>query len=221
MQTQEAPDALLSLASVIALIRPVLEVTIPWPPGRRPGRIREMRKMRWFVYLWPGLAQLWTYGSWSGLTVAIGAAVGLDLLLLASFGWSELIGPSVRNTLWAAFGVSWIITASWSARQCGRRTAVESVDPRQDGFATALDHYLKGDYYQAEQVLEGLLRRNFRDLEARLMLATLLRHTGRLDEAVGQLDTLARFEGAGKWELEMRRERELLVEAKSQKATAA
>ena len=80
---------------------------------------------------------------------------------------------------------------------------------------------MKGDYYQAEHVLEGLLRRNLRDVDARLMLATLLRHTGRLDEAAGQLDTLARFEGAGKWELEMRRERELLAEAKTHKATAA
>jgi Flp pilus assembly protein TadD len=75
----------------------------------------------------------------------------------------------------------------------------------------ALDHYLKGDYYQAEQVLEGLLRQNIRDLEARLMLATLLRHAGRGDEARRQLETLARFEGAGKWELEIQAERQLLT----------
>ena len=47
------------------------------------------------------------------------------------------------------------------------------------------------------------------------MLATLLRHTGRLDEATRQLDTLARLEGAGKWELEIRQERELLKKAKT------
>ncbi len=80
---------------------------------------------------------------------------------------------------------------------------------------------MKGDYYQAEHVLEGLLRRNVRDLDARLMLATLLRHTGRLDEATRQLDTLARFEGAGKWELEMRQERELLAEATTRNSAAA
>ena len=80
---------------------------------------------------------------------------------------------------------------------------------------------MKGDYYRAEHVLEGLLRRNLRDVDARLMLATLLRHTGRLDEAAGELDALARLEGAGKWELEMRREREFLTEAKTDKATAA
>jgi cytochrome c-type biogenesis protein CcmH/NrfG len=80
---------------------------------------------------------------------------------------------------------------------------------------------LKGDYYQAEHVLEELLRRNLRDVDARLMLATLLRHTGRLDEAAGQLDTLVRLEGASKWQWEIEQERDLLAEAKTEKATAA
>ncbi len=67
-----------------------------------------MRRMPWTMCLWPGLPQLWSYGSWSGLALAIGAAAVLDLLLLVSFGWSELIGQSLRNTLWAAFGVVWV-----------------------------------------------------------------------------------------------------------------
>jgi hypothetical protein len=180
-----------------------------------------MRRMRWTTCLWPGLPQLWTYGSWFGLALALGTAVVLDLLLLVSFGWSELIGPSSRITIWAAFGVFWVVAVGWSVRACRRRAAAERPDRRQDGFVEALDHYLKGDYYQAEHVLEDLLRQNLRDLDARLMLATLLRRTGRLDEAKGQLDTLARFEGAGKWQWEMQRERELLAEAKTPQATAA
>ena len=180
-----------------------------------------MRRTRWTTYLWPGLPQLWTWGSWSGLAVALGMAALLDVLLLVSFGWSELIGPSLRNALWAGFGVFWIVAACWSARQCRRWAAAGNPDPGQDAFVAALDHYLKGDYFQAEQALEGLLRRNPRDLDARLMLATLLRRAGRRDEAVRQLDALARLEGADKWELEMRRERELLAEVKTSKATAA
>jgi thioredoxin-like negative regulator of GroEL len=142
-------------------------------------------------------------------------------LLLVSFGWSELIDPSLRTVLWGAFGVSWIVAAGWSARQCGRQAAIGDVDPEEDLFGKALDHYLQGDYQQTEQILEGLLRRNIRDLEARLMLATLLRRAGRFDEAARQLDTLTRFEGAGKWELETQQERELLAEAKTRKQTAA
>ena len=116
----------------------------------------------------------------------------------------------MRNTLWGAFGV----VLGRCGRLVGKTVSPASRRasiPDEDAFGEALDHYLKGDYYQAEQMLEGLLRRNVRDLDARLMLATLLRHTGRLDEATRQLDTLARFEGAGKWELEIEQERELLA----------
>ena len=180
-----------------------------------------MRRMPWTTCVWPGLPQLWMYGSWSGLALALGMAAELDLLLLASFGWSELLGGGLRNTLWGAWGVCWVVAAAWSARQCRRQAAAEQPNTSSDAFTDALDHYLKGDYYQAEQVLEGLLRRNLRDVDARLMLATLLRHAERLDEATRQLETLARLEGAGKWHWEIQRERDLLAEARTEKATAA
>jgi predicted Zn-dependent protease len=153
--------------------------------------------------------------------LALGTVAGFDLLILASFGWSELITPGLRSGVWVAFGVFWVAAAGWSTRQCRRRLAADELNPRENGFAEALEHYLKGDYYQAEHVLDELLRRNLRDVDARLMLATLLRHTGRLDEATRQLDTLVRLEGAGKWQWEIERERDLLAETKTEKVTAA
>jgi hypothetical protein len=180
-----------------------------------------MRRMPWIIRLWPGLPQLWSCGSWAGLALAFGSAVLLNLLLLVSFGWSELIGQNWRMILWIALGGVWAMAAVWSVQWSVQPTMARNPDLQKDAFVEALDHYLKGDYYQAEQVLGDLLLQNLRDLDARLMLATLLRHTGRLDEAVQQLDTLARFEGADKWALEMRQERELLTAAGKQKATAA
>ena len=115
----------------------------------------------------------------------------------------------------------WAAAVGWSIRQCRRRARCRGRTPARDSFAEALDHYLKGDYYQAEQILEGLLRRNVRDLDARLMLATLLRRTGRLDEAARQLDVLATIGRRGKWELEIEDERERLAEAETSKTTAA
>ncbi len=46
------------------------------------------------------------------------------------------------------------------------------------------------------------------------MLATLLRRTGRLDEATRELNFLARLGGAGPWAWETRREGELLSQAR-------
>jgi hypothetical protein len=180
-----------------------------------------MRRTPWCLYLWPGLPQMRLHGSWSGLGLALGAGVLLDVLLLVSFGWTELIGEGLRNALWAIFVVAWIAAIFWSRKQCRRQAVVHSLEAGEDSFGQAVDHYLKGDNYQAEQILESLLRRNVRDLDARLMLATVLRRDKRLDEATQHLDMLVHFEGAGKWELEIQEERDLLAEARTEKASAA
>ena len=180
-----------------------------------------MRKTPWALYVWPGLPQIWAYGNWSGLFLALAAAVAFDVVLLVSFGWTELIGQSLRTVLWVVFGVGWAAAIGWSVYECRRQTVARFAEPKEDSFGQALDHYLKGDSYEAEQILEGLLRRNARDLDARLMLATVLRRAGRLDEATQQLDALSCFEDAIKWEVEMQEERDLLAEAKTKNAAAA
>ncbi len=173
-----------------------------------------MRRMRWAIYLWPGLPQLWLRGSWSGLAVAVATAALLDLALLGSFGWSELIGSEWLRALWLALGVVWVASAVLSVVGSRRQGLRGQADPAGDAFEKALEQYLKGNWFQAERLLGGLLHSDAGDLDARLMLATLLRHTGRFGEAAAQLDLLTRFEGAGKWEWEVRRERELLSQAK-------
>ncbi len=175
-----------------------------------------MHRMWRTTLLWPGLAELWVVGRWSALAVALVAAIAVDVLLLLTVGWSELVGPSLRMALWGGFGVLWVITVGWSLRRWRN-----SSNTSDDSFPIALDHYLCGDYYQAERVLGGLLRRDIRDIEARLMLATLFRHTGRLTEAAEELDTLGRYEGAVRWKWEVAREREFLTRAKELKAAAA
>jgi hypothetical protein len=157
------------------------------------------------------------------LALALGAAVVFDVLLLVSFGWSELIGPTWRIILWAGFLAAWAVTVGWSARQCRLLTAVEHLQPEEDPFAKALEYYLKGDYYQTEQVLKSVLRRNIRDIDARLLLATALRRDKRFEEAERQLDALVKFEDAGRWESEIQDERDFLARAKAElkKASAA
>jgi predicted Zn-dependent protease len=87
-------------------------------------------------------------------------------------------------------------------------------------FQRAQAEYLKGSWYEAEAVLEQLLRIRADDAEARLMLATLLRHTRRIDEAGQQLRILERLDAAGPWMVEIRRER-LMLEVLSQDSSAA
>jgi thioredoxin-like negative regulator of GroEL len=148
------------------------------------------------------------------------AAVCFDLLLLGTFGWSELITQNMRTPVWVTFAVAWAAAVAYSVRWCRRHGAAIGAKD-ENVFSEALNHYLRGDFFQAEVLLESLLRANVRDVDARLMLATLLRHAGRLDDATRQLDVLAKFEGAAKWELEIEHERDLLAEVKTRKPVAA
>jgi len=167
-----------------------------------------MGRMPWATYLWPGLPQICRVGSWPGLGLAVGFAVLLNLALAGTFLWSGLFTPGARKLIWAAVAITWIGSAV-AARL--RREA--PPDPDGDLYPHALGQYLKGNWFEAEQIFARLLDRNPRDLEARLMLATLLRHTGRPQEAATQLDRLEGLEGSGKWALEIARERRFLAEA--------
>jgi len=173
-----------------------------------------MRRMPWAMLLWPGLPQLWLRGQWTGLTKAVGAAVLLNVVLVSSFGWSELVSSRTRNILCVSVALFWAASVVAAYVQTRRRPNRKPGTPAKDTFGRALDLYLKGDYFQAECLLVEMLARDKRDLDARLMLATLYRHAQRYEEAVKQIDTLVRFEGAEKWALEIERERVLIVEGK-------
>ena len=67
-----------------------------------------MRRARWLLYLWPGLPQLWWQGALSALAVAVGFALALDVALLATWVWSELLAASVRPLVWPVLGLVWI-----------------------------------------------------------------------------------------------------------------
>ncbi len=169
-----------------------------------------MRKRPWAIYVWPGLPHIWSSGSWSALGVAAIAAVMLSAATVCSFGWTELMTPAMRKVVWALLGAVWCMAAIVSAVKLRHEAAKDEAGGCENPFGRAVDLYLKGDYYQVERVLNKLLRENARDLDARMMLATVLRHTGRYGEAWKQLDQLVCFDGAEKWELEIQRERELL-----------
>jgi hypothetical protein len=171
-------------------------------------------KRPWATYLWPGLDQLWIRGSWSALAVAMLASGLLSAAVLGSIVWSELFARDVLAGLWLAVGLLWLGGIAYSGFAPARPPAEPDEPPRTtDHFPLAIQHYLKGNWFESERLLTAALRRNVRDIESRLMLVTLLRRRQRLDEAEGQLDTLERFDGAERWLPEINRERQLIIEA--------
>jgi hypothetical protein len=170
-----------------------------------------MQRLRWLTLAWPGLPQLWFAGSLTGLAVAIGFAALLNLGLLSGWLWTELFSPQIQSLIWLAAGVFWLAAAASSARWvAGLSMSGPSADD-EGLFNLARSEYLKGNWFEAEVTLDRLLTRNVLDVEARLMLAMLLRHTRRDAEASQHFAQLSRMEGAERWELEISREQARLA----------
>jgi hypothetical protein len=139
-------------------------------------------------------------------------AVLVNLAMVASFIWPELVSPSFRLFVWTAAVVVW---AAWVVgRACRLRFAVTQSAVGGDPnalFQQAQHESLLGDWGGAEATLRRLLRCWPRDVDARLMLATVLRHAGRPDAARRQLRRLRQLEAAEKWQLEIQQEYERLA----------
>ena len=171
-----------------------------------------MRWRRGCACIWPGLADLWQQGSWSGLLLALIFGLLLNFSLAASLIWTEWASPELRFAAWTGVGSFWLIGFCTAWRQTGLDRSLLT----QDLFSQAVNEYLQGNWFQAESLLEQVLRKNRRDVDAQLMLATLYRHTGRCDEARAALEQIKCWRGAEKWELEIQREREQLAAASEQ-----
>lgn len=170
-----------------------------------------MRRMPWFACLWPGLYQLWLAGSWAGLVLAAGFALLLNTVLLASFVWVELLGVRDLRLGWLAVGLLWSgsLLFSLGAAARGPRPVSRTVEGL---FRKALNEYLLGNWFEVESTLAGLLRQAPRDVEGRLLLATMLRRTGRHDEALAHLSQLERLNNAAPWSREIAVERDRIAQ---------
>ena len=185
---------------------------------------QTIRQRRIALCMWPGLPQLWWRGSPWALGVAVGFAVLLNFVIVASFAWTEWVQPQAVTAGWIVLATTWVAGVVFSWRRGDHRKVDDQQTDRSlkdntnarnreadELFRQARDHYLRGNWYEAEETLVGLLERSPNDVDARLMLATLMRHTERYDDARGQLKQLQRLEAAGKWQLEIRREWEYLA----------
>jgi uncharacterized protein HemY len=97
------------------------------------------------------------------------------------------------------------LLAEWYPRQQPADAATEAL------FCQAQSEYLKGHWRQAEELLSQLLARRSRDVEGRLLLASIRQRMGQWDRARQLLDELSQDAAAVRWQFEIARERELLA----------
>ena len=175
--------------------------------------VERAKRVRLILCLWPGLPQLWLAGAWSGLALAVGFASLLDLLLLTSLLWTEWVEPAFRFAGWTAVAVLWSVSIITGWRWSHERLTNRRASREQDLFPRALGEYLRGNWYEAEAACKNVLKRVPGDVQARLLLATLLRRTRRWPEACEQLEALKRLDAAAAWEFEIADEEQRLADA--------
>jgi hypothetical protein len=162
--------------------------------------------------------------------LAIGFGVLLNVLLATTLVWTAWMGPEVRVVGWLVLSAVWIgsvvaardrpedsacaaaagiAVADQAAGEVRRGTGAEKST--EDLFSAAQAEYLQGNWFEAEAVLRRLIETDVRDADVILMLATLYRHTGRLDEAAVALERLETLDGSTKWEQEIQSERTLMA----------
>ena len=166
---------------------------------------------------WPGLPGLWFRGRWSSLLLAVFFSIALNLAIIATFIWTGIFADqSFTAFAWPVIILIWGATA-WIAFQnlpdvmaVKSRSGETVLDSSDALFLDARGEYLKGNWEAAERLLLKQLSQTPRDVESRLLLATLYRHTRQFDNAWRQLETLEMFDESETWRTEILRERKLL-----------
>jgi hypothetical protein len=143
------------------------------------------------------------------LATAAVFAAGLNAALMASFVASHVLTSSGRWAVWGLLLSFWAICVR---RGAARLSQIYGGDGRFNEalFRQAQEEYLKGQWFEAESLLLRLVRDEPADVEGRLILATLYRHTRRGDLAEAQLGQIERYPHAARWGWEIHQERNAL-----------
>jgi tetratricopeptide (TPR) repeat protein len=165
---------------------------------------------RYLTLVWPGMPWLWLRGSFAGLVLAVAFALAVDVAVVTTWIWSDLVDFRLSLALWTATAVVWLVSTASAITGFpppiprGRDAAADAL------FVKARDAYLARDWLAAEAHLEALLAIAPTDGEAQLLWATLLRRVGRTAEAREALAKLSRSDSGGRWRAAIDREIALL-----------
>ncbi len=162
--------------------------------------------------LWPGLPGLWI-GQFGGLMAALLFAAILQTAIIVCLIWPDLLTTGGRLVVCFGVALYWLAFAIPQALQLAQTSRMESrPDLRGHLFQSAQTEYLRGNLFQAEQLLNQLLEQCPTDFEAKLYLTTLYRRINRFDEALAGLEELEHEVAASEWRWELHQERRWIRE---------
>lgn len=170
------------------------------------------------LFCWPGLPGLWQRGHWPSLVLAVAFSLVLNFALVSTFVWPGMLNSVLIWAIWPIVLTAWFVFGwiSWRHSQVQPQISERSDEIDATLFIQAQTEYLTGDYTQAELLLHKQLKAYPRDVEARLLLASLYRRSNRTEKATEQLSSLQKLDERMPWEFEIQRERRLVGDQQSE-----
>lgn len=155
--------------------------------------------LRW----WPGLPKIWQSGDRTALVIAVAFAVALNVSI-ASYGiWPHMLPEPVRWIWTLAVAAFWGLSLASRNIDDAKRVAPAEKEWDRGLFIEAQGEYLKGHWFEAEEMLLRLIRTDPTDDAARMMLASVYRRAGQAEKGLQQLEAIQHRQV---WDLEIRQE---------------
>ncbi|MFO0011395.1 MAG: hypothetical protein ACK553_01500 [Planctomycetota bacterium] len=165
--------------------------------------------IRFMFSLWPGWLVAWRHGDLRSLLIAILFGCLLCISWIGTTIWPLWLSPWRLMLLWSVAGVGAILSLVHNA-SCGLLASRSSRRGcPDDALILAQAFYLQANYYEAERSIAPYCLAGAMDAEAALLMASVLRRTGRFSQALALLDELALLDCGLPWLEEIERERKL------------
>ena len=163
-------------------------------------------------YFWPGARGIHRYGRWSFLLIALAFSILSCAMIFVHLHWTQVFNQRLQNLTFAIYVIAWIALLMKSSK-IERKIRIKQriPEPEKDIFRDAQLHYLQGNLFETECCLNMLLKRNARDVDAMLMMATLFRHIKRIDEAIALIKQLDLLEESRRLKYEIRSEKRKIM----------
>jgi hypothetical protein len=163
---------------------------------------------------WPGSLPAWRDGDLRGLFIAIAFGAGLSIAWIASTVWPLWLSPIRLGLLWGLLGTIACVSMTFCAIHgylSPYRTFTGCPDAR---LLQAQAHYLRAEYFEAEKILSPFCRVSQCDVEAALLVASILRRTERYQASIEMLDRIALLDRARSWLEEIEQEKRIVLKQK-------
>lgn len=172
------------------------------------------------VGLWPGLPRLWYQGNPASLAIAVFFALLLNTAIVSTFIYPLLLSTWTTRGLWLIVFIASCTGFLYTFKDWDEILGFEPKDENQDQlFEEAQNFYLRGEYFEAEASLHRIFATGRQDVEAAVLMVSILRRTRRWTQALYCIDRLMLLEKAAYWARDLQIERKRILESmESEKA---